>query len=307
MSVVDCTLHSPLISLQVVRALCKETQFHIRAVTRNPQNAAAQNLARLPNVSIVKADFSDPATLVAAFEGAEVVYGVTNYYDPKIQEGDTLEEARQGCHMADIAKQTGVELFIWSTVPSALLRTGAQFNSPRLVENKFTVSQYLKYQNVPHVDLYLGFFMDNLINFGCISKAKDGAIEISQPVLKPDVKIGMVWIERDLGRTVISILNNYRNMPEILGGSVYCISGQYCTSDTGEEIKKQTGSSVRVVCGQTTGYEDLDRMYEYYNRWGVYREEELSHSVTAKLGLNFSSLEDFVRDTVVPFTKTLKA
>jgi hypothetical protein len=41
--------------------------------------------------------------------------------------------------MADIAKETGVKLFIWSTVLSALLRSSAHFDSPRLVENKFYV------------------------------------------------------------------------------------------------------------------------------------------------------------------------
>jgi uncharacterized protein YbjT (DUF2867 family) len=121
-------------------------------------------------VILVQADLSQPRTLQDAFTGADAVYGVTNFYDGA-NAADSLDEARQGCAMADMAKETGVKLFIWSTVPSALLRSSAQFDSPRLVENKFTVSQYLKYKKVPHVDLYLGFYMDNWINFGQIAKA----------------------------------------------------------------------------------------------------------------------------------------
>ena len=96
----------------------------MRALTRDPSSASAQKLAALPNVTVLRADISDKLTLGPAFRGAEAVFAVTNCYDPQIQK-DTLEEARQGCKMADVAKEQGVELFIWSTVPSALVRTGA--------------------------------------------------------------------------------------------------------------------------------------------------------------------------------------
>jgi uncharacterized protein YbjT (DUF2867 family) len=256
-------------------------------------------------VSVVQADLSDPQTIVPAFQGAEVVYAVTNFYDPKLQEAGTLEEARQGCYMADVAKQTGVKLFIWSTVPSALLRTGAKFDSPRLVENKFTVSQYLKFRDVPHVDLYLGFYMDNYINFGCISRAADGAIEVALPVMKPDTKIGMVWAERDLGQTVLAIITKYGTNQHIFGKSIYCVSGQYSTSDVAHEISKRTGKAVRVVTTPSSGFEDLDTMYQYYNQWGVYREEEISRVLEAELEISFAPLAAFVQNTVVPFIEKL--
>lgn len=278
----------------------------IRGLTRNPSSAAAERLAGLSsNVSVVQADFSDRETLVKAFEGAEAVYAVTNYYDSKVQD-DTLEEARQGCTIADIAKETGVKLVIWSTVPSALIRTGARFNSPRLVENKFTVSQYLKHHKVPHVDLYLGFYMDNWINFGQISKANDGAIEVAQPVMKPDTTIGMIWTERDLGRTVAAILTKYQTNPEIIAGPVYCVSGQWSTDDLVEEIRKQTGKAARFVPGPTSGLTDLDIMYHYYNEWGVYRDVQIPHPKTADLGLKYSTIAEYVREAVVPFIKTLE-
>ncbi|KAL1962120.1 hypothetical protein VTN77DRAFT_587 [Rasamsonia byssochlamydoides] len=209
--------------------------------------------------------------------------------------------------MADIAMETGVKLFIWSTVPSALLRTRAKFDSPRLVENKFTVSQYLKYRKVPHVDLYLGFYMDNWINFGQISKTADGStIEISQPKLHPDVKIGMVWIERDLGRTVSAILDRFHEHPDVvLGRSFYCVSGQYSTNDFKDCIKREIGCDSRVLTPSTSGLRDLDIMYDYYNVWGVYRDVEIPDPTTEGLVRKFSSLSEFVKGAVVPFVKTL--
>jgi hypothetical protein len=260
----------------------------------------------LPNVTIVEADMSNPPTLVKAFQGAEVVFAVTNFYDPRILE-NPLEEARQGCAVADIAKETNVKLVLWSTVPSALLRTGARFDSPRLVENKFTVSQYLKYREIPHIDVYLGFYMDNWTNpyFGAITKAQDGAIEVHQPVLKVETKLGMVWAEHDLGRTVVAILESYRDKPEMLGKPIYCVGGQYSTGDLVEEIKRQTGRQARMVGAPTSGAKDLDEMYGYYNEWGVYRDVQIPHPKTTELGVILSSLSDFVREEVVPFIKTL--
>jgi NmrA-like family len=255
-------------------------------------------------VTVFEADMSDPPTLVKAFRGAEAVFAVTNFYDPRILE-NPLEEAKQGCAVADIAKETNVKLVLWSTVPSALLRTGARFNSPRLVENKFTVSQYLKYRQVPHIDVYLGFFFDNWVNFSSISNAQDGAIEIHQARLKYETKLGMVWCERDLGRTIVGILKNYRDKPEMLGKPIYCVGGQYCTKDVVEEIKRQTGCEARMVGTPTSGAKELDEMYDYYNEWGVYRDVQIPHPETTDLGLTFSSLSDFVREVALPYSKTL--
>jgi uncharacterized protein YbjT (DUF2867 family) len=255
-------------------------------------------------VTVVEADMSDPPTLVKAFQRAEAVFAVTNFYDPHILQ-NPLEEARQGCAVADIAKETNVKLVLWSTVPSALLRTGARFDSTRLVENKFTVSQYLKYRQIPHIDVYLGFFMENWINFSSISIAQDGAIEVHQARLKEKTKLGMVYCERDLGRTIIAILTNYRDKPDMLGKPIYCVGGQYSTEDVVEEIKRQTGREAKMIGTPTSGSKDLDDMYDYYNEWGVYRDVQIPHPETTDLGLTFSSLSDFVREAALPYSKTL--
>src|SRR5579859_5616064 len=145
----------------VVRHLSKNSDFHIRALTRNPTGDAAKKLASLPNVTVVKADLSDAETLNSAFDGAEAVYAMTNYYDPKVQE-HPWEEACQGKLMADVAKKTGVRLFIWSTVPSAYQRTDGEIFT-RLVENKTAVSDHLAKIDLPHVNLHLGFYFDNWV------------------------------------------------------------------------------------------------------------------------------------------------
>lgn len=246
---------------------------------------------------------SKPETLAAAYNGAEAVYAVTNFYDPSIR-NDPLAEARQGCAMADAAKDQGVKLFIWSTVPSALVRTGARFKSTPLVENKFTVSQYLKYKQIPHVDLHLGFYMDNWINFGAIGKDEKG-ITVSQPVLNPTQKLGMIWVERDLGQSVAAILKGYTSK-DILGKSLYCVSGLYSTAEFVEEIKKVTGQDARLIPLPSSGLQDLDDMYHYYNEWGVYTDVQIPHPQSVELSFHLTPLSEFVKEPVGSFIKNLE-
>ncbi|KAI1625264.1 hypothetical protein EDD37DRAFT_649590 [Exophiala viscosa] len=288
----------------IVRHLSTQPEYDIRAITRNPLGEAAKQLSALPNVSVVKAHFGDPASLVAAFEGVEAVYALTNFYDPENQ-ANPLQELEQGIALADAAKEAGVQFFIWSTVPSALLRMKGKFQSTRLVENKFYVSAYLKQIELPHIDLYLGFYYDNWINFGLLSLASDGTIEILQPILQPETKIGMVWTARDLGPTVDTVLKNYRTAPRLLNENIYCVGGYHSTADFARELQKQTGKTVRVVGGPTTGFQDLDTMYEYYNRHSVYSEFTLPKKEALELGIKFHTLEDYVREVAVPYVHKL--
>ena len=289
----------------VVCTLSASSLFTIRAITRNASSAAALALSKLPNVALVTADLSDKSTLVPAFRDSCAIYGVTNFYDPANQI-DTLAEACQGCNIADVAKECSVSLVIWSTVPSALIRTAARFDSPRLVENKFTVSQYLKRQGVPHCDLYLGFYIENWTNFGQIATAEDGALEISQPIMRPDVELGMVWVGKDLAPVVLGILNRFGEKQEdVLGKEFYASRGKYSTQDFATSMQNHTGREARVLTPEGSGFKDLDVMLEYYNGWGVYTENVLPDAGTVALGVGFSSLKDFTREVMEPYVENI--
>lgn len=108
--------------MKVARALARDEAFHVRAVTRDPTSAAAKELAKEPNLELVQADYANQDSLVAAFKGAEAVFGLTNFFDPVVQK-DQLMEVKQGALMGDLCKQLGV-LFIWSTSPNGLIRSG---------------------------------------------------------------------------------------------------------------------------------------------------------------------------------------
>ncbi|KAK5452704.1 hypothetical protein LTS15_006852 [Exophiala xenobiotica] len=267
----------------VVRYLSTQPEYEVRGLTRNSDGKAAKELAQLPNVSMVKAHFNDPMSLRKAFEGVEAVYALTNFYDAENQ-SNKAQEAQQGMMIADVAKETGVKFLIWSTVPSAFLRTKGKFEAPRLVENKFYVSAYLKQIKMPHVDMYLGFYYENWASFHQLSVDSDGAIELVQP-----------W----------AILKTYRTRPDLLGDAVYCVGGFHSTADVAREIQKQTGKQTRVVTAPTSGFEDLDIMFGYYNQYSLYNEFPIPTEEAQQLGIRFHTMEDFVREGAVPHIKKL--
>lgn len=56
-------------------------RFRVRALTRDPGSGPAKELAAL-GAEVVRADLNDVGSLEAAFKGANVIFSVTNYWEP---------------------------------------------------------------------------------------------------------------------------------------------------------------------------------------------------------------------------------
>ncbi|KAF7553136.1 hypothetical protein G7Z17_g3880 [Cylindrodendrum hubeiense] len=286
----------------ITRHLSALGQFALRAVTRNPASDSSKSLAQLPNVTVYQGDMSHPTSLKDAFAGAEAVFVITNFYDLV---DNSLEEARQGCAMADLAKEVGVGLFIWSSIPSALIRTGAKYASNPLVENKSVVTRYLEYRKIPHVVVYVGWYYDNVVNWKALTKTNDGSLEFTQPLLKADAPQGFSWVDKDLGPTIAAILSRYRETPEVLQHPVYSVARHDTLGNIMSEIKKQTGLEVRLNTPSTTGIKDLDELYGYENEYGVLTDVALPDPWTLSLGVEFHTMQEFITEVVVPYVKDL--
>ncbi|HEV3059790.1 MAG TPA: NmrA family NAD(P)-binding protein, partial [Vicinamibacterales bacterium] len=101
----------------VARAL-QGVGFHLRGLTRKPDGERAAALAS-SGVDVVKGDLDDEATLRRALTGAWGVFGVQN----SLEAGVEREEA-QGKRLAALAREAGVEHFVYTSVGSANRRTG---------------------------------------------------------------------------------------------------------------------------------------------------------------------------------------
>src|SRR3982075_2651394 len=127
--------------------------FHLRGLTRKPDSERAAALAR-NGVDIVKGDLDDEATLRGALAGAWGVFGVQNAGET----GAEREEA-QGKRLATLAREAGVEHFVYTSVGSAHKRTGVPH-----FDSKWRIEETVRGLRFPsHVILRPVAFMENLL------------------------------------------------------------------------------------------------------------------------------------------------
>jgi uncharacterized protein YbjT (DUF2867 family) len=136
----------------VARAL-HGTSFRLRGMTRKPQSEHAVALAR-QGVEIVTGDFDDEASLRRALAGAWGVFGVQNTWEAGVE-----REEAQGKRLATLARQAGVQHYVYTSVGSAHKHTGIPH-----FENKWRIEGIVRSLGFPsHVILRPVFFMDNLL------------------------------------------------------------------------------------------------------------------------------------------------
>src|SRR5215213_1088992 len=103
----------------------------VRALTRNPREHAARNLARL-GAQLVTGDFDDPQSLRAAARDTHAVFSVqpANMADPRPE-----VEVRRGKNVADAAAAAGVVHLVYSSVGAAHRKSGvSHFESKEQIE-----------------------------------------------------------------------------------------------------------------------------------------------------------------------------
>jgi uncharacterized protein YbjT (DUF2867 family) len=129
------------------------TGFHLRGLTRTPDGERAAELAR-QGIGIVKGDLDDEATLRRALSGAWGVFGVQNAGEAGVE-----REEAQGKRLATLAREAGVEHYVYTSVGSAHKRTGVPH-----FDNKWRIEETVRGLRFPsHVILRPVFFMENLV------------------------------------------------------------------------------------------------------------------------------------------------
>ncbi len=136
----------------VARAL-KSSGFRLRGMTRKPESEPAAALAR-QGVEVVKGDLDDETTLRRALAGAWGVFGVQNTWEAGVE-----REEAQGKRLATLAREAGVEHYVYTSVGSAHKRTGVPH-----FDNKWRIEETVRALRFPsHVILRPVFFMENLL------------------------------------------------------------------------------------------------------------------------------------------------
>jgi len=126
--------------------------FRIRAMTRKPDGDAARAVGK-SGAEIVAGDLDDPASLKAALEDIWGVFSVQNTWEAGVE-----TEEVQGKRLATLARDAGVQHFVYSSVGSAHRKTGIPH-----FDNKARIEDTVRSLKFPsHVILRPVFFMENL-------------------------------------------------------------------------------------------------------------------------------------------------
>jgi uncharacterized protein YbjT (DUF2867 family) len=194
----------------VVAALKQRGGFVIRALTRNP--ATYEGLAD----EVAAADFTKPETLIPALEGAYGVFANTNSFA-----GPDVDEVAQGTAGVEAARATGVEHYIWSTLPNVAEISDGRFNVPHFT-NKATVDAVVTGAGFRyHTFVQPPFYYQNLISPQYVAQPdSDGTPTWRQPALADARGIHMGDIDQ-LGSVVVGVFEH----PETVGEGQYLSVG----------------------------------------------------------------------------------
>lgn len=128
--------------------------FTLRALTRKPESDKARALASA-GVEVLQGDLNDAESLKKALAGAWGVFAVQNTWEAGVE-----GEEEQGKRIAHLAREAGVQHYVYTSVGSAHRQTGIPH-----FENKHRVESTIRGLGFPStVILRPVFFMENMVS-----------------------------------------------------------------------------------------------------------------------------------------------
>lgn len=161
-----------------------DTQFHVRALTRNPDKPAARSLAER-GAEVVEGNFDDRTSLDRALDGVYGVFSVQNFWEVGFD-----KEIEQGIRMADAAQKADVKHFVYSSVGSANENTGIPH-----FDSKNQVEQHIHSLDLPFSIIRPVFFMNNWESDMLKNMVLGGTL--AQP-LSPETRLQQIDVD-DIG------------------------------------------------------------------------------------------------------------
>jgi len=185
----------------------QNSEFQVRAVTRDPGSDKAQKLASL-GAEVVKADLDNLESLKRVFKDAYGIFCVTNYWE----HFSTDREIEQASNMAKAASNAGAKHVIWSTLEDT--RGWIPLDDDRMptLKDKYKVphfdakgeaNSFFTKHDVPTTFMMASFYWDNMIFFGMgPQKDPNGNLSITFPM--GDKKMPGIAAE-DIGKCAYGI------------------------------------------------------------------------------------------------------
>ena len=261
----------------LVRAILadKTGRFTPRALTRDVNSPKAKALAA-EGAEVAAADVDDAGTLRRAFEGAYGAFCLTFFFHHMSPERELAEAAS----MAEAAKQTGVELVIWSTLDDTRRFMTLDDDRMPTLRGKYKVPHFdakgeadalFTRAGVPAMFLQTCNYWDNMIHLGSgPQRMPDGKLALILPM--GDKKMPAIASE-DIGKCAYGVFNRGRDFV----GQTIGIAGEHLS---GEE----TASALTRAIGEKVAYQNVPP--DVYRGFGFPGAEELGNMYQFKRDFN---------------------
>jgi len=250
--------------------------WKIRALTRKPDSDKAKALAKA-GAQIVRGDLDDAASLRSALAGVWGVWAVQNTW-----EAGVAKEEEQGKELAKLAKDAGVQHYVYTSVGSAHRGTGIPH-----FDNKWRVEETVRALKFPsHVIIRPVFFMENLLGGwflqgDTISMAIQPATKLQMVAVEDIGKVGALAFEKasELAGKEIDIAGDAKTLPE-------------ATQILSEALGRKLTFNQLPIEAVRAGSEDMALMLEWFDRVGYNADIE---GVQKTYGLKFSNLREWAQ------------
>ncbi|KAJ2660247.1 hypothetical protein IWW48_003079 [Coemansia sp. RSA 1200] len=282
----------------VLRALHATGRYKLVAVTRNTSSESAKEVkTKYPDVELVAANIDDTASLERVFEGADFVFGMTQFFQPeiidKIGSGNLDAEYTQGKNIIDAAIAAGVKNIVMSTLPSMKEISGGKYSKVHHFEGKHRVEEYLKSKTdkIRGTTIHVGFYMENYLQYSQISSEDKTTVEFTFP-LSPTAKVPLAEAGRDTGGVVSYIIANF---DDFVGKATEVSGGFYQPQEMVDAFTEATGKPARYVQIPYTylGSEDLEQMFKGVEEFGLFDKSLGFLETNKKMGYKHTTPVEF--------------
>lgn len=289
----------------VVRAILSDpaNEFAVRAVTRNAGSEKAKELAVM-GAEVITADIDDPQSLRRALEGAYGAYFVTFFWDHFSAE----KEKEEANHMAEAAKDAGLQHVIWSTLEDVKKWVPLSDNSMPTLHEKYKVphfegkgesDHYFTDLGLPVTFMLASFYWDNMILFGMgPKKDAEGRLALTFPM--GNKKMAGIASE-DIGKCAFGIFKRGQG----LVGKRIGVAGDHLTCEEmagamskalGKEVYYNEITPDQYRAFGFPGADDLGNMFQFYRDFDKVCNEVRDVSFSRELNPELKSFDRWLSE-----------
>lgn len=270
----------------VAHTLLTNEKFAVRCLTRNASSTKAIELQQA-GAEVVEGTLDDPTSLISAMKDCYGVFGLTNFWE------HFDKELVHGKNLADAVKKSGIEHFIYSSLPGYKKLSNGEFPVPHC-DIKAEIEEYSTALGLKATYVHIAFYYENFLSYFRPQPVGDGSYQFGFP--QGDTPLSMVTTE-DFGPVVAAI---FENPGAFIGRTVGVVAEDSTCTEYATTMSKVLGKTVRYnyipreifASFGFPGAEELANMFEVQRLYIPQRKQAMQESY--KLNPKMQSFEDWL-------------